>query len=215
MELAIIPLFQAELMPPPIRGFAVASYQLSIVSASVRRSADPQSIGVLLMSIVGHFTSTIPGNNAWRIPFGLFYIAPAFVASLIWFIPESPRFLLSKGRDEEARRALKRIRVHNDEASIEEEISLIKLGLAALEQRKSSRYVELFRGTTRRRTLIVMCCCFFLQWSGQALNSNYGTVFVSPTREGMMDINLRSNRSILSIRSTTRSSPLRCSSSRH
>ena len=32
MELSVIPVFQAELMPAPIRGFAVGSYQMSIVS---------------------------------------------------------------------------------------------------------------------------------------------------------------------------------------
>ena len=130
------------------------------------------------MSIVGHFTSTIPSNNSWRIPFALFYVFPFIVACLIWFIPESPRWLISQGRREEARKALTRIRVHNDEASIEAEIAFIELGLAAHDSREKSTYAELFRGTSRRRTLITIMTCFFLQWSGQSLNSNYGTVFV-------------------------------------
>jgi len=130
------------------------------------------------MSIIAHFTSQIHSNSSWRIPFGTFYIAPTIVASLVWLIPESLRYLLSKGREQEARRALRRIRVHNDDESIENEISLVELGLAAHESREQGTYSDLFRGVAARRTFVTIGCCFFLQWSGQALNSNYGIVFV-------------------------------------
>lgn len=40
-------------------------------------------------------------NAAWRIPFGLFYIVPTIVASLIFLVPEvsydsAPRYLSSR-----------------------------------------------------------------------------------------------------------------------
>lgn len=34
MELAVIPVFQAEMIPTPIRGFAVGSYQFSLMVIS-------------------------------------------------------------------------------------------------------------------------------------------------------------------------------------
>ena len=123
-----------------------------------------QSLGVLLMSIVGHFTANLPNNNSWRIPFALFYVAPSIVATLIWFIPESPRWLIAHGQRDKAYRALKRIRVDNTDEAIEAEIAFIELGLAAHEAKEKSKYIELFKGSNRRRTLLTIGSCFFLQW---------------------------------------------------
>jgi Sugar (and other) transporter len=46
----------------------------------------------------------------WGIPVLLQCMAPVLCCSLIWFCPESPRWLVQKGRDEDARKALMRIR---------------------------------------------------------------------------------------------------------
>ena len=180
MELSVITVYQSEIMPPAIRGFAVGSYQMSIVSRLVDVQADGpnQSVGHVIMSIVCHFTSQLTTSKAWRIPFGLYYISPAIVASGIWFLPESPRFCLSKGREEEARRGLTRLRVNNSPEAIDSEVEVIKLGLAAHEAQEKGTYADLFRGVARRRTLIAMLAGAFIQWSGQSLNSNYGPVFV-------------------------------------
>ena len=40
------------------------------------------------MSIVCFGTEKFDDNRQWQIPFGLFFIIPAFVAAGIWFIPE-------------------------------------------------------------------------------------------------------------------------------
>jgi hypothetical protein len=41
MELSVIPVYQSEIMPAPVRGFAVASYQMSFVSGTFPRSPTP------------------------------------------------------------------------------------------------------------------------------------------------------------------------------
>jgi len=82
MELAVIPAFQSEIVPAPARGLVVGSYQLSLV------------IGGFIINIVCKGTSTLPDNRAWRIPLGLFYIVPTMIATLVFFTPESPRWLL-------------------------------------------------------------------------------------------------------------------------
>ncbi len=74
------------------------------------------------MSIVGHFTAGIANNNSWRIPY----------------------------RSNRRVQAFKRIRVHNDDASIAAQIAMILLGLAANEAKEQSRDMELFRETNRR-----------------------------------------------------------------
>ena len=113
---------------------------------------------------MAHFSSQLKDNNAWRIPLACFYLIPTIVASGIWFIPESPRYLLFKGHEEKARRALKRIRVDNTDEAIEREIEFISLGIAAHEHGEKASWASLFSGTTRRRTLITIWCTFFLQW---------------------------------------------------
>lgn len=85
MELSSVPVYQAEVVPAPIRGFMVGSYQVSL------------GIGGLLINGICKRTSTIQNNSAWMIPYGLYYIIPTFVASCIWFIPEVSAFPLDNG----------------------------------------------------------------------------------------------------------------------
>ena len=86
MELASVPVYQSEVVPAPIRGLMVGSYQFSL------------GVGGLLINGICKGTSTIPNNNAWMIPYGLYYIIPTFVASLIWFIPEVGTIIELYGR---------------------------------------------------------------------------------------------------------------------
>lgn len=59
-------------------------------------------VGSLLSAIVNYGAQNIQSTWAWRLP-SLLQIMPAVLAlSLIPFVPESPRWLLVHGRDEEA-----------------------------------------------------------------------------------------------------------------
>jgi MFS family permease len=164
MELSVIPVFQSEIMPAPVRGFAVGSYQMSI------------GLGGLIINSVCRGTSTLTTNAAWRIPMGLYYIVPTIVGSSVWFIPESPRFLLSKARVEEAKVSLRRLRVDKSASAIDTEVESILLSLEA--EKDNGTYSDLVKGTNLRRTLIVMGTNFFLQATGQSFSSSYGTVFI-------------------------------------
>ncbi|KAI1333068.1 sugar transporter [Xylariaceae sp. FL0255] len=165
MELSTVPVYQSEVVPAPVRGFAVGSYQLSL------------SIGGLIINGICNRTSKIPNNAAWMIPYGLFYIVPTFVASLIWFIPESPRWLLMNDREEDALRSLKQLCGEGyEEISPEVELELIKASL--LEEQGKGSYADLFKGYNRRRTLLVCAIAFFFQATGQFFSGHYGALFV-------------------------------------
>ncbi|CDO92667.1 unnamed protein product [Kluyveromyces dobzhanskii CBS 2104] len=166
MEMAVIPVFQAEIVPPNTRGFFVGAFQLSL------------NIGGLVIHIITNSTAHIENTSAWRIPLGLYYIFPSIIASLVMFIPESPRWLILKGKKEEAMKSLVRLRtgtIHENDISKEYE-SIVKSVEA--EKLQKSQYSELFTGTNKRRTIMVILANTFQQVTGQAFSSQYGTIFI-------------------------------------
>ncbi|KAJ4269636.1 hypothetical protein NW762_001304 [Fusarium torreyae] len=98
MELAVVPAYQSEIVPAPVRGLIVGTYQFALI------------LGGLVINCVCIGTSHLPDNRSWRIPLGLFYLIPIIIAIGIWFLPESPRWLLQKGRVEDARTNLVKFR---------------------------------------------------------------------------------------------------------
>ncbi len=133
-------------------------------------------LGGIVINSVCRGTSDLTTNAAWRIPIGLFYIVPTIVASCIWFIPESPRWLLLQDREEEALQALQTLRGPDPILQREEDLEVLRLSLA--EERNSGRYIDLFRGTNLRRTLVAMGMNFFIQATGSPFTAAYGTLFV-------------------------------------
>lgn len=165
MELATCPPFQAEIIPAPIRGFAVGTYQASLL------------VGGIIINSVCLGTSELSGNAAWRIPQGLFYVVPSIVATFVWFIPESPRWLLLNNRVDEALDSLRKLRSSGpDTPTPEEELARLQISLA--EEKNQGTYGDLFRGSNRKRTLIAIGSNFFIQATGSPFTAAYGTLFV-------------------------------------
>lgn len=143
----------------------VGSYQLSL------------AIGGLVINSVCFGTSTLPDNRAWRIPLGLFYIVPSIVIAFIWFVPESPRWLLRKNRVDEAWHNLRQLRKDAfTEEQIEAEFKEIRVSLE--QEVEQGKFIELLQGNNLKRTIIVILVNFLQQAGGQAFVSQYGTVYV-------------------------------------
>ncbi|CAK7205082.1 hypothetical protein SEUCBS139899_007847 [Sporothrix eucalyptigena] len=168
MELSVVPVFQSEIVPASFRGFAVGSYQLSL------------TVGGVVINSVCYGTSLHYPNDdrAWRIPLGLFYVVPSIILAGIWFVPESPRWLLQQDRVDEARRALVLFRENANvtDADIDREFAEIQFQLQR--ESETGRFRELFQGINLRRTLIVAAVNFFQQATGQAFVSQYGAIYV-------------------------------------
>lgn len=85
------------------------------------------------------------------------------IAICAFFIPDSPRWLLSKDREEEAIAALSRLRSQADFESgrCGQEIQTIRLSLQ--ESVHKAPWTDLLRGTNFRRTVLVIVFYFFQQ----------------------------------------------------
>ena len=95
------PAYISEIAPAKNRGRLVAMYQFSIV------------FGVLIAFISNYLLSDI-GENAWRWMIGVEAL-PAFIyVLLILRVPKSPRWLITKGRTEEAIEVLRLTEPDND-----------------------------------------------------------------------------------------------------
>lgn len=94
----LAPVYIAEIAPPRHRGFLVGLFQLMIVTGILVAYLSNATIAVL-----------VTGDAAWRWKLGI-TAAPALLFFVLLFtIPNSPRWLLTKDRREEAGAALNRI----------------------------------------------------------------------------------------------------------
>lgn len=134
-------------------------------------------VGGLIVTSITRGTKTIESNAAWRIPFGLLLVVPSIVICLVWFIAESPRWLLLRDREPEAFEALRKLKPKNiPEEELRTEFDLLSLKVSEQLQKKS--FSDLFTKPNRLRTFVVVMSNFFQQATGQAFASQYGTLFV-------------------------------------
>lgn len=94
----LVPLYQSEMSPKWIRGTLVCAYQLSI------------TIGLLSASVINIITSRLTDSSAYRIPLGLQLVPAIVLTAGLVVLPETPRFLVKKGRKEAAGLSLSRLR---------------------------------------------------------------------------------------------------------
>lgn len=99
-----VPMYNAELAPPEVRGSLVALQQLAI------------TFGIMVSFWIDYGTNFIGGTGetqsqaAWRLPLAL-QLVPAVVLGVgIIFAPHSPRWLVNLGREDEAQLVLSHAR---------------------------------------------------------------------------------------------------------
>ena len=113
-------------------------------------------------------------NWGWRIP-SLLQVVPSLLqVTFIWFIPESPRWLISKGRGNEARAILVAYHAEGDKSSdfVEAEYNQIEQTLEAeMTAARMSRNVVFSSPGMRKRVTIATFLGLFVQWSGVGLIS--------------------------------------------
>ncbi|KAJ7891146.1 hexose transporter [Mycena leptocephala] len=131
-------------------------------------------IGSIIAAGVTLGTFGMSSNWGWRIP-SLLQISPSILQiTFIYFLPESPRWLISKGRGEEAMAILVKYHAEGDVNSefVKAEYAQIERTLE-LELETSKTSWKDFASTPgmQKRLLVTAGLGLFTQWSGNGLTS--------------------------------------------
>ncbi|KAF2878523.1 general substrate transporter [Massariosphaeria phaeospora] len=131
---------------------------------------------------IGVIKSMLPRNDEWsyRIPYALQWMWPVPLIVGIFLAPESPWWLVRKGRVEDAKISLLRLTSLNRETDFDaDETIAMMVHTTALEEKitKGTSYIDCFKGTDLRRTEIVCMAWAIQNLSGNAF-SGYSSYFL-------------------------------------
>lgn len=148
----ICPIYIAELAPASRRGRLGTLFQLGIV------------VGIFLTLFInawiqGRGDETWNTTLGWRWMLGAEVAPAALLLGLLFFVPESPRWLLQAGREAEARQILESV------AGVEQAETEIVAVKAVLGQAEG-RFSELFHARFRRPLIIAAALMAFSQFCG-------------------------------------------------
>ncbi|KAH7125589.1 maltose permease MAL61 [Dendryphion nanum] len=131
---------------------------------------------------IGVIKSMLPRQDEWsyRIPYALQWMWPLPLFIGVWLAPESPWWLVRKGRVEDAKRSLLRLTSLDRETDFDaDETIAMMVHTTALEEKitTGASYIDCFRGTDLRRTEIVCMAWAIQNLSGNAF-SGYSSYFL-------------------------------------
>ncbi|CAK5268420.1 unnamed protein product [Mycena citricolor] len=162
------PLLLIELAYPTQRGKITALYNSNWYLGSIMSA----------FICFGASYTSITGNNwSWRAPTLVQAVFPMMQVTLIWFVPESPRFLLSKGFEGKATKILTQYHANGEigpHPLVQFEVAQIRHALRVQEDIDRGTYWSLLTTPgNRKRMRIILAIAVFSQWSGNGLVSYY------------------------------------------
>ncbi|MFK8162240.1 MAG: sugar porter family MFS transporter [Lewinella sp.] len=147
------PAYISEIAPANDRGKLVALYQFNIV------------FGILVAFLSNYLLSGL-GENAWRWMIGVEAI-PAFIyAMMVLTVPRSPRWLLNKGKEAEAREVLVRIQQNISSTGDVGAAAGAMIDRWKAEWETSSVKETIFSSRYRLPLILAFLIAFFNQFSG-------------------------------------------------
>src|SRR5213080_4633584 len=141
-----VPVYLSEVAPPHARGWVVSLFQLAV------------TVGIVVAYLTDY---AFAGVEGWRWMLGL-AVAPALIFGTgMFFLPETPRWLIRGGHHEVAHRVLVRIR---DLGDVNVEIEEIKASLA--QQTEGGHWTDLLRRQVRPALVVGLGLAVFQQITG-------------------------------------------------
>src|SRR6266571_2516129 len=141
-----VPVYLSEVAPPHARGWVVSLFQLAV------------TIGIVVAYLTDYAFAGIEG---WRWMLGLAVVPALVFGTGMFFLPETPRWLIHRGHHEVAHRVLVRIR---DVADVNVEIEAIKASLA--QQAESGHWTDLLHRQIRPALVVGLGLAIFQQITG-------------------------------------------------
>jgi SP family galactose:H+ symporter-like MFS transporter len=141
-----VPVYISEVSPPDARGWTVSLFQLAI------------TVGILLAYLVDYGFARMQG---WRWMFGLAVVPAAIFALGMFYLPESPRWLVRRGRRDSARAILSRVR---DSSDVEAELQEIERSFQASQEHGNWR--DLLSPALRPALIVGIGLAVFQQVTG-------------------------------------------------
>lgn len=135
-------------------------------------------LGSLVGAWVSFGTDNINGDWAWRAPCLLQAIPSLFQIVFIWFVPESPRWLIAHGKPDRAKEILYKYHAQGDTSDelVEVEFNEVQQTISLEQEYEKGSWSELWSTPGNRHRLIILVCFgLFSQWSGNGLVSYYLT----------------------------------------
>lgn len=133
-------------------------------------------IGSIVAAAISIKTTDIMGDWGWRIP-SLLQICPSLLQiCTVWLLPESPRWLISRDREEEAFAVLVKYHAEgdNNSALVQAEMAQIRSTIKLEMENSKQTWMDMVRTPgMRRRVVIASFLGLFTQMSGNTLLSYY------------------------------------------
>lgn len=139
--------------------------------------------GAFIAAWTTYGTLKIPSHMAWRLPSALQCVCTVIILCFLYWIPESPRWLIDRDRPGEALELLAYYHAdgNKDDEFVQLEYTEIRTALALDKQiGRSSKWSDLLKTPgNRKRVGLITAIGIFSQWSGNGLVSYYLSIVMT------------------------------------
>ncbi|KAK5942454.1 hypothetical protein PMZ80_005019 [Knufia obscura] len=175
IDTSTVPMYQAELCKPEVRGRLVTTEVLFV------------ALGIAVAYFLDFGFSFLGGSVAWRVPIALQVPLAVGVCVLVVGLPETPRWLWQQGRVEEAVGVMRRVHdvPEGDEYVVRESEEIRKaIEIEAASPFKWARILRRDPLQTGYRVGLACLVLFMNQWAG----INVIVFYISPVLEGSVGL---------------------------
>ncbi|AYL95636.1 sugar porter family MFS transporter [Mucilaginibacter celer] len=146
----VVPMYISEISPSRVRGGLVTLNQLMI------------TIGILVSYLADYWLSDDSKPESWRLMFLVGFIPAVILLVGMFFLPETPRWLISKGRWDEGKKIIEKLEdadiIDNTLAELEKDLQM--------QREQNTNWTEVFKPWLRAPLIITVGIFFFQQFSG-------------------------------------------------